>query len=62
MCLDCGCGKPNDDHGDSRHITMNDVERAAEASGISTREAMDNISKGLADARSGDGGSSSSGD
>ena len=31
MCLDCGCGKPNDDHGDTNHITMKDVEKAAKA-------------------------------
>ena len=33
MCLSCGCGKPDDDHGDSRNITMSDLKRAAEAAG-----------------------------
>ena len=46
MCLDCGCGEPNDDHGDSRHITMDQLEAAAKASGISTTEAARNIQQG----------------
>jgi hypothetical protein len=58
MCLDCGCGKPNDDHGDSRHITLNQINQAAEASGVSPQEAVDNISKGFAEAQSGSEGSS----
>ena len=33
MCISCGCGKPNDDHGDARNITMQDVDQAAEAAG-----------------------------
>ena len=37
MCLDCGCMKPNDDHGDIRHLTMKQVEDAAKASEISVR-------------------------
>ncbi|MCD6030785.1 MAG: hypothetical protein K0S78_2959, partial [Thermomicrobiales bacterium] len=32
MCLDCGCGEPNERHGDNRHIIMDDVKAAAEAS------------------------------
>lgn len=43
MCLDCGCHKPSDSHGDARHITLQDVQKAAEASGISTQEAADRI-------------------
>src|SRR6266545_676484 len=30
MCLSCGCGEPNADHGDSRHITMEVLQKAAE--------------------------------
>ena len=52
MCLDCGCGKPNDDHGDSRHITMEDIENAAKASEIRVDEAVKNISNGMKDAES----------
>jgi hypothetical protein len=53
MCLDCGCGKPNDDHGDSRHITMNQVEDAAKASEISVDEAVKNINEGMQMAQGG---------
>jgi hypothetical protein len=47
MCLDCGCGEPNERHGDERHIVMDDVRAAAEASEISVDEAARNISQGL---------------
>ena len=43
MCLDCGCGEPNDRHGDDRHITMDDIQAAATASEISVDEAKRNI-------------------
>ena len=43
MCASCGCGKPNDDHGDAANITVNDIERAASAAGISTEEAAKNM-------------------
>lgn len=53
MCLDCGCGKPNDNHGDPRHITMSQIEEAAKASGISPREAVQNIQSGFQQAQGG---------
>lgn len=43
MCLTCGCGMPNDDHGDARHITMEDLKGAAEAADISVEEAAGNL-------------------
>ncbi len=43
MCLDCSCGKANDDHQDSRHIILDDLRAAAEASGVSTIEAARRI-------------------
>jgi hypothetical protein len=43
MCLDCGCGKPNDTHGDERHITMQQLQDAAKASEVSPQEAAQNI-------------------
>jgi hypothetical protein len=43
MCLDCGCGEPNERHGDDRHIIMDDVQAAARASEISVEEAKRNI-------------------
>ena len=43
MCLSCGCGKPDDDHGDSRNITSSDLDRAAEAAGTSRDKIVQNI-------------------
>jgi hypothetical protein len=43
MCLTCGCGVPNDDHGDDRHITYNDLKTAAEAAEIEVDEAVRNF-------------------
>jgi hypothetical protein len=51
MCLDCGCGEPNNRHGDDRHITMDDVKAAAEASEIPVDEAARNISDGMRQAQ-----------
>ena len=51
MCLDCGCGKPNDDHGNTDHLTMKQVEKAAKASEISVDEAVKNITKTMKDAQ-----------
>lgn len=47
MCLSCGCGVPNDDHGDHRHITQDDLDTAAQAAGISVNEAGTNIAASL---------------
>lgn len=43
MCLSCGCGEPDADHGDPRHITMAQLKAAAEAAEIDTQEAARNI-------------------
>ena len=47
MCLDCGCGEPNERHGDDRHIVMDDIQAAATASEISVEEAKRNIVEAL---------------
>jgi hypothetical protein len=60
MCLDCGCGELNDGHGDSRHITMDSIRSAAQASEISIDEAMRNISDGLKQAQESSGQTRSS--
>lgn len=44
MCASCGCGTPNDDHGNPANITLNDIERAATAAGMSTTQVAENIS------------------
>ncbi len=46
-CLDCGYGAPNDRHGDDRHITVDDIQAAAQASEITLDEAKRNIIEGL---------------
>jgi hypothetical protein len=60
MCLDCGCGELNESHGDSRHITMDSIRSAAQASEISVDEAIKNMSDGLRQAQQSAGQSSSS--
>jgi hypothetical protein len=43
MCMSCGCGEPRDDHGNPDNITLDDMEKAAQAAGISTQQAAENI-------------------
>jgi hypothetical protein len=43
MCLNCGCGKPNEDHGNPANITADDLRRAAEANQQSLRESAQHI-------------------
>jgi hypothetical protein len=59
MCLDCGCGELNKSHGDPRHITMDSIQSAAQASEISVEEAIKNISDGLRQAQGSSGQTSS---
>lgn len=48
MCLSCGCDSPEDDHGDSRNITMKSLEAAARAGEVgSTAEVVKNIQRGF---------------
>ncbi len=48
MCLSCGCGRPDDPHGDCRHITALDLQGAADAAGITPEQAAANIVATLA--------------
>ena len=43
MCVSCGCGEPNERHGDDRHITQDDLNQAAEAANITPEEVVRNI-------------------
>jgi hypothetical protein len=43
MCMSCGCKQPNEDHGDQRNITIDGLQQAADASGISVDEVVRNI-------------------
>ena len=53
MCLSCGCGEPEDNHGDNRHITVADLQEAAEAAEITPDEAAHNIVEALHASQSG---------
>lgn len=48
MCLSCGCGAAQDDHGDKRNITASTLQDAAEAANISVDEVRENIEMGIA--------------
>ena len=50
MCISCGCQRPRDDHSDLRNITLDDLEAAASAAGISVDEAARNVADGPASA------------
>jgi hypothetical protein len=43
MCMSCGCGETQKDHGNSDNITEQDLEKAAQAAGVSKQEAAENI-------------------
>ena len=43
MCLNCGCGQPNESHGNEANITLDDVRRAGEANGQSVEESLRNM-------------------
>jgi hypothetical protein len=43
MCASCGCGKPEDKHGDERNITWSEVTAAAAANQQSPQQAIQNM-------------------
>ncbi len=43
MCMNCGCGVPEDRHGDPANITATDLRRAGEANGQTLEETMRNL-------------------
>ncbi|HLV98482.1 MAG TPA: hypothetical protein VKT82_07360 [Ktedonobacterales bacterium] len=47
MCVSCGCGQVNDDHGDDRNITMKDMRSAAQAANIDVQTAARNIQQSM---------------
>jgi hypothetical protein len=50
MCLSCGCGQPNESHGNDDHITMDRLQRAADAAGTTAQQAAENIRAGATEA------------
>ena len=47
MCWSCGCGRPSDDHGDSRSITTETMQAAAAQCGCDVPSVVGNIAKTL---------------
>ena len=43
MCMNCGCGKPEDRHGNDANITMDDLRKAGEANDQDVDQVMANI-------------------
>jgi hypothetical protein len=43
MCMTCGCGEPNNDHGDRANIIYDQLEAAAAAANIDPETAADNL-------------------
>jgi hypothetical protein len=43
MCANCGCGIPEDRHGDDRNITWSDIQAAADANDMSANVAIENM-------------------
>ena len=46
MCVSCGCGEYENDHGDKRNITMKELEEAAAAAGTTVQKVGQNIQDG----------------
>lgn len=47
MCMNCGCGEPDERH-QPTDITREDFKRAAEGSGLSVEKAIQNMTESLA--------------
>jgi hypothetical protein len=43
MCVSCGCGEIHDDHGDPQHLTIEDLEQAAQAARLSVDQVLHNL-------------------
>ena len=58
MCLNCGCGEPNERHGNDANITLDDVRAAGEANGQSVEESLRNMGAAARQVVMGQGGES----
>ncbi|MEX1253332.1 MAG: hypothetical protein WEE64_03230 [Dehalococcoidia bacterium] len=47
MCASCGCGLVNEDHGDERHITLDDLQEAADAAGTDIDQVLTNLQESV---------------
>lgn len=49
MCVNCGCKMYQDDMGNPDNITVQTIEKAAKASGMSKKQTLKNLIEGLQD-------------
>lgn len=47
MCVTCGCNKLEDNHGNSKNITLSQFRDAAQASNIGLDKVLQNVNQGL---------------
>ena len=47
MCMNCGCGQPNEAHGNPANITAEALQRAGDANGQSLRESAQHITEAV---------------
>jgi len=47
MCVSCGCGKPNDKHGNESNITMDELKNAAKAANEDVADVAKNIAESV---------------
>lgn len=43
MCMNCGCGQPEETHGNPANLTLEDVQRAGDANGQDLRTTAEHI-------------------
>ncbi len=61
MCMNCGCGMPEDKHGNDANITASDLRRAGDANGQSMSDTIGHIQQAAADMGTTGGGGVNSG-
>jgi hypothetical protein len=47
MCITCGCDEPEANHGNPKHITLQQFKEAAEAAEVDISQLNKNIDQGL---------------
>jgi hypothetical protein len=47
MCISCGCDEPEANHGNPKHITLQQLKDAAEVAEVDVTQLSKNISEGL---------------
>jgi len=47
VCITCGCDEPEANHGNSKHITLQQLKDAAEAAEVDITQLSKNIKEGL---------------